>query len=507
MYIYFIRFAAVRLNFKSKLIPQQLYFIRILVVTLVFVLTATPSFAQSEQAVVEPTFFSSLTFENLNEDNQTFKADGLEKDTFWIKCILPKTAIGKDLILQISSVYFDEIDLYTQRNDGLFHRVGQSGNNFRNRDSIPTRFNQIAFTTDQPVIYIKNKVSRYAGVDLVIKETKAMYLSERWDFFKLGGYYGLAMMSIVFNLVFFIIFKDKRFISYCFLLLFVFLQFLYEDGLLFFITSNSWILKNFVLLFSLLTAAMSCVFTYHFLNLKNRAPHFLKVAAILILVAMVGTLAYFTFDHLLFLLLANLFNVLAALWCCYIAITLFRTNVLARFLVATLGIVLLFGIGYNLHQFSVSPFFDFFNRDTFRLASAFEIISISFAIVYDIKKIRAENFHYRNEIQKYVAQLQLLSYSSNEREIPEEVKPNLDAVPMILIFQNLKQSYALTDRELQVLKLISEGLSNQEVADEIFVSVSTVKYHVSNLYFKLEIKNRSQAVKFMHEYTNATTNG
>ncbi len=479
-------------------------FIRILVVTIVFVLTAIPSFAQTEKAVLEPSFFNSLPFEKLNEDNQTFKADALEKDTFWIKCILPQQSIGKDLILQISSVYFDEIDLYTQMEDGLFHRVAKSGNNFRNRDSIPTRFNQIAFTTEQPIIYIKNKVSRYAGVDLVIKETKEMYLSERWDFFKLGGYYGLALMSIVFNLVFFIIFKDKRFISYCFLLLFVFLQFLYEDGLLFFITSNTWILKNFVLLFSLLTAAMGCVFTYHFLHLKKLAPHFLKYAALLIFIAMVATLAYFVYNHLLFLLVANLFNVLAALWCCYIAITLFRTQVLARFLVATLGIVLLFGIGYNLHQFSVSPFFDFFNRDTFRLASAFEIISISFAIVYDIKKIRAENFYYRNEIQKYVQQLKQLSYSSNEREAVKETKPDLTGISMLLIFQNLKQNYALTDRELQVLKLISEGLSNQEVAEEIFVSLSTVKYHVSNLYFKLEIKNRSQAVKFMNDFTNAT---
>lgn len=49
-------------------------------------------------------------------------------------------------------------------------------------------------------------------------------------------------------------------------------------------------------------------------------------------------------------------------------------------------------------------------------------------------------------------------------------------------------------REYEVLQLISSGLSNQEIAQKLFISESTVKTHVSNLLMKLDAKRRTQAV-------------
>lgn len=51
----------------------------------------------------------------------------------------------------------------------------------------------------------------------------------------------------------------------------------------------------------------------------------------------------------------------------------------------------------------------------------------------------------------------------------------------------------LTSRELEVLSLISEGKSNQQIADETFVSINTIKTHVNHIYEKLDVKNRTQA--------------
>ena len=53
----------------------------------------------------------------------------------------------------------------------------------------------------------------------------------------------------------------------------------------------------------------------------------------------------------------------------------------------------------------------------------------------------------------------------------------------------------LSAREQQVLALIAQGHSNQEIADELFVSLSTVKTHVSNVLSKLDVKRRTQAVQ------------
>jgi DNA-binding CsgD family transcriptional regulator len=52
----------------------------------------------------------------------------------------------------------------------------------------------------------------------------------------------------------------------------------------------------------------------------------------------------------------------------------------------------------------------------------------------------------------------------------------------------------LSKRELEVLEQIAEGLSNQQIADKLFVSLNTVKTHSSNLFDKLEVKSRIQAV-------------
>jgi ATP/maltotriose-dependent transcriptional regulator MalT len=59
--------------------------------------------------------------------------------------------------------------------------------------------------------------------------------------------------------------------------------------------------------------------------------------------------------------------------------------------------------------------------------------------------------------------------------------------------KNISRS-GLSDRELDTLKLIAEDLSNQEIADKLFISLNTAKTHVRNILLKLDVENRSQAV-------------
>lgn len=54
----------------------------------------------------------------------------------------------------------------------------------------------------------------------------------------------------------------------------------------------------------------------------------------------------------------------------------------------------------------------------------------------------------------------------------------------------------LTDREMEVLKLIAKGLSNSVIAEELVISVNTVKGHVSNILSKLHLADRTQAAVF-----------
>ena len=54
----------------------------------------------------------------------------------------------------------------------------------------------------------------------------------------------------------------------------------------------------------------------------------------------------------------------------------------------------------------------------------------------------------------------------------------------------------LTPREIQILNLLGKGLSNHQIADQLFISENTVKYHVRNLLGKLGVKNRTEAVSY-----------
>ncbi len=51
----------------------------------------------------------------------------------------------------------------------------------------------------------------------------------------------------------------------------------------------------------------------------------------------------------------------------------------------------------------------------------------------------------------------------------------------------------LSQRELEVLRLIVEGATNKEIAAELVLTVNTVKRHISNIFDKLQVRNRAQA--------------
>ncbi len=61
------------------------------------------------------------------------------------------------------------------------------------------------------------------------------------------------------------------------------------------------------------------------------------------------------------------------------------------------------------------------------------------------------------------------------------------------------QKEPLTAREIEVLKLIEAGYANQEIAAKLVISFTTVKRHISNIYTKLDAKNRTQAVAVAKE--------
>jgi LuxR family maltose regulon positive regulatory protein len=88
----------------------------------------------------------------------------------------------------------------------------------------------------------------------------------------------------------------------------------------------------------------------------------------------------------------------------------------------------------------------------------------------------------------------LLRHTLSRRVKPDYVARLLEALGMPAAPQAQPLVEPLSERELQVLRLIAAGLSNREIAQELVVTISTVKSHVNHIHGKLGVKSRTQAV-------------
>ncbi|MEN8224639.1 MAG: LuxR family transcriptional regulator [Bacteroidota bacterium] len=103
------------------------------------------------------------------------------------------------------------------------------------------------------------------------------------------------------------------------------------------------------------------------------------------------------------------------------------------------------------------------------------VIIIGFA--YSLRQKAKQRLHQmENELQKYM----LLIKNYNDASESES--------------QRLAEKYDLTERETEVLELLCHGTSYARIANNIFVSTNTVKYHIKNIYLKLDVKNKIEAL-------------
>ncbi|WP_368986478.1 response regulator [Caldifermentibacillus hisashii] len=81
-----------------------------------------------------------------------------------------------------------------------------------------------------------------------------------------------------------------------------------------------------------------------------------------------------------------------------------------------------------------------------------------------------------------------------EPEVTGKIMTKMREKPIV------KKHDQLTEREMEILLLMAQGKSNQEIADELFIALKTVKVHVSNILGKLEVQDRTQAVIYAFKH-------
>jgi len=112
-------------------------------------------------------------------------------------------------------------------------------------------------------------------------------------------------------------------------------------------------------------------------------------------------------------------------------------------------------------------------------------------LVHGVLAAGAISYLLKNVTSDELANAIRAAYSGKSTLSPEA------ATVLIQTTRQMKQhSYDLTEREMGVLKLIVQGQSNQQIADAMYISLATVKAHISNILSKLQVSSRSEATAY-----------
>ena len=136
----------------------------------------------------------------------------------------------------------------------------------------------------------------------------------------------------------------------------------------------------------------------------------------------------------------------------------------------------------------------------FRLTQSHRIIldehPLLYSILTDLFSYQGNEIVILPDIKEYIESLLKISgYKSEEKG---DLLPDTDKESIGLLTQKNDEKknnkLILSEREVEILLLVEQGLSDGQIADKVFLSIHTVKWHLRNIYHKLQVRSRTQAV-------------
>jgi RNA polymerase sigma factor (sigma-70 family) len=371
--------------------------------------------------------------------------------------------------------YWFKIPAYKTNSKYIFRVLYERINNaqvYQNKKKIEKLTNQrylsYKISRDFDVfIKIKPKLHSYIPIEFTTEEKS--FLNEKNNLLLNGFYYGFTLLVIIYNIFYFLLFRDDAFLYYSLFLTSVSFGIFTMDGMLNYynvigFTNDFLMILNYIFL-----AFFTSKFVNSYLFLDMYFPKLERFSYLLVISIILLGILYLSSNNYYFLLFVNIlvFALLFSYWLS--AVLLFHKNMYTKIL----------AIGYVILLFSAIDFFVLkflgislinTNNITIKIGAFLEMIILSIAVLYRMKILREQNEFMRNEIIKYANEVAKLTIPKNKID-------------------------KLSLREREVFDLIVFGKTNKEIADEVNVSVNTVKFHLKNIYEKLNIKSRKEAIK------------
>jgi DNA-binding CsgD family transcriptional regulator len=416
----------------------------------------------------------------------------------WLQVQLSNQYLNKPLILQFTSIHVDPYFVYIKC-QGKWQKV--IPNTDQNGGDINSQFQENHFTTDYPTIYIVSKSTYINKGDFLLVERGEFRSVSLKNLVKLEMFYSLYLISIVVNFGLYFIFRERVSLVYCLFITSIIIMCLLEDGFFYFLSNGTYDKTRLLTTFMPISCSLFIFFMYHFLDIKKLSNQ-LKYGyvALLGLFSFLGCFYYLTGYEWVFILLVN-----SALGSAVVVIilgtTYFKTDLPIRLIAYTFSVVAFTAMAYYYSVYCNGQVFYFIDMAKIHVILMLAFVLSGYALWLKVKKLKTAHdvlqlevkslkVSYENKINhQSIVRTPLIKEEYNEVE-------ELKVVDSNFVKQNyvLRKVYNCTDREIEVINCIWKGLTNQEIAEELFISLSTTKQHVSNTYIKLNVKNRSQAM-------------
>ncbi|APG64414.1 hypothetical protein LPB136_03110 [Tenacibaculum todarodis] len=429
------------------------------------------SYAQSEIYFYKDVE-SNLSIENIKDkefkDQTKLVLDKHSNASYWFK--IPKTDSNESYIFRIKSI-----------------RAGNAIA-YKNSKEFPALKNQryisFKFKRDAPFyIKVSSKFSAYFPVELK-KEEVSIY-NEKLQIFINGLYYGAAFLVIIFSINYYYFFKDIAFLHHTYLLISLVFTLVISDGIFYFFNAEEKSVESLILINYILLSFCTYKFTNSFLQLDIYLPRIKKVLKGLVGLVFLFVLLFIITKNIELYIFLNVLIFILLFTCWFLSIYLFKSNHHTKLFAFGYAIILFSGLDFFvLRNLGISLFQS--NSINLKIGGFIQILILSFAVLFREKSLRKDNFYMKNEILIFSKEVKTLTEQKSKKSL------NLN-------IENLSL------REREVFSLIAVGKSNKQIASEVNISINTVKFHVKNIYEKLNIKSRKE-VKTIEETIKTTFN-
>ncbi len=439
-----------------------------------FIVLQTTLFADNHIAYIhKDVAIDSITDESINWENLEKPIyDGFNNGVYWFKMELEPSET--DRIISIPESHITRAQLFD--------------NNTEVEMLTPTRYAafQIPSTNTIKTYYLRVNCLLEARIPIEIKETRTYYKSEIIEGVIIAIYFGVIFSIILFNIFSFYSFGNKTYLFYIFMVIGMSVNAFYKDGVTAYLFGIDGVNEILEPLLNAIVCISAIFFTITYLEIEDRLKTIKILGISVVALALIfnvifqitGNFGVFTLIHICHLLSLTIF--LSA------GFFLWKESFFARFFVLAYGLPLFFAYDYY-----ISPHFGIIVLDlplnVYKLGSLVEMIVFTFAIMYQAKKLNLDNKEMRQKLIDYTKSLEQSSKGILEREATAE---------------ELIEKFNLTIKEIEILKTLSLGKTNKEIATMQFISENTVKYHIKNICKKLEVSSKKDA---KYKYLNYST--